>query len=114
MIDKIVEMSKVDIAGEEIEGATIQVLDKDNKVVDEWVSGKEPHKIKNLVEGETYTLHEEIVADSYVKATDIEFKVITDKGTFYFAVQGTKLLRLSLSEELFNAYAEGFLESNDA
>ena len=81
MIDKIVEMSKVDIAGEEIEGATIQVLDKDNKVVDEWVSGKEPHKIKNLVEGETYTLHEEIVADSYVKATDIEFLVTTDKET---------------------------------
>ena len=81
MIDKIVEMSKVDIAGEEIEGATIQVLDKDNKVVDEWVSGKEPHKIKNLVEGETYTLHEEIVADSYVKATDVEFIVTTDKET---------------------------------
>ena len=81
MIDKIVEMSKVDIAGEEIEGATIQVLDKDNKVVDEWVSGKEPHKIKNLVEGETYILHEEIVADSYVKATDSEFTVTTDKET---------------------------------
>ena len=81
MIDKIVEMSKVDIAGEEIEGATIQVLDKDNKVVDEWVSSKEPHKIKNLVEGETYTLHEEKVADSYVKATDVEFIVTTDKET---------------------------------
>ena len=81
MIDKIVEMSKVDIAGDEIEGATIQVLDKDNKVVDEWVSGKEPHKIKNLVEGETYTLHEEIVADSYVKATDVKFIVTTDKET---------------------------------
>lgn len=81
MIDKIVEMSKVDIAGEEIEGATIQVLDKDNKVIDEWVSGKEPHKIKNLVEGETYTLYEEVVADSYVKATDIEFTVTTDKET---------------------------------
>src|SRR5574344_3013555 len=81
MIDKIVEMSKVDIAGDEIEGATIQVLDKGNKVVDEWVSGKEPHKIKNLVEGETYILHEEIVADSYVKATDIEFKVTPDKET---------------------------------
>lgn len=81
MIDKIVEMSKVDIAGDEIEGATIQVLDKDNKVVDEWVSGKEPHKIKNLVEGETYTLHEEIVADSYVKATDVVFIVTPDKET---------------------------------
>lgn len=41
-------------------------------------------------------------------------KAITDKDTSYFAVQGTKLLRLSLSEELFNAYVEGFLESNDA
>lgn len=81
MIDKIVEMSKVDIAGKEIEGATIQVLDKDNKVVDEWISSKEPHKIKNLVEGETYTLHEEKVADSYVKATDVEFIVIPDKET---------------------------------
>ena len=81
MIDKIVEMSKVDIAGEEIEGATIQVLDKDNKVVDEWVSCKEPQNIKNLVDGETYTLHEEIVADSYVKATDVEFIVTTDKET---------------------------------
>lgn len=81
MIDKIVEMSKVDIAGEEIKGATIQVLDKDNKVIDEWVSGKEPHKIKNLVEGETYILHEEIVADSYVKASDVEFVVTTDKET---------------------------------
>lgn len=46
--------------------------------------------------------------------TESLFKVITDKDTFYFAVQGTRLLRLSLSEELFNAYAERFLESNDA
>jgi hypothetical protein len=46
--------------------------------------------------------------------TESLFKAITDKDTLYFAVQGTKLLRLSLSEELFNAYVEGFLESNDA
>lgn len=81
MIDKIVEMSKVDISGNEIEGATIQVLDKENNIVDEWVSGKEPHKIKNLEEGKTYILHEEIAVDSYVKASDIEFKVTTDKET---------------------------------
>ena len=46
--------------------------------------------------------------------TESLLKAITDKDTYYFAVQGTKLLRLSLSEELFNAYVEGFLESNDA
>ena len=81
MIDKIVEMSKVDVSGEEIEGATIQVIDKDGKVVDEWVSEKTPHIINNLVEGESYTLHEEITAKGYVKATDVEFEVTLDKET---------------------------------
>ena len=81
MIDKIVEMSKVDVAGEEIEGATIQVIDKDGNVVDEWLSEKEPHIINNLVEGEKYILHEEITAKGYVKATDIEFEVTLDKET---------------------------------
>ena len=78
MVDKIVEMYKKNIAGEEIEGAKIQVLDKNGEIVDEWVSSKEPHKIKNLVENETYTLHEEVAPDGYVKASDIEFEV-TDK-----------------------------------
>ena len=81
MIDKIVEMSKVDIGGNEIEGAKIKVYDKEGKIVDEWTSTKEPHKIKNLIEGETYTLHEEYAAEGYVKATDIEFTVNTDKET---------------------------------
>ena len=81
MIDKIVNMSKVDIAGEEVEGAKIQVFDKDKNIVDEWESGKEPHIINNLKENETYTLHEEITPNGYVKATDVEFTVTTDKET---------------------------------
>lgn len=81
MIDKVVEVTKADIAGEEIEGATLQVIDKDGKIVDEWVSGKEPYKISGLVENEKYILHEEICVDKYVKATDIEFMVTKDKQT---------------------------------
>jgi len=81
MIDKVVEISKVDIAGEEIEGATLQVLDKEDNIVDEWISGKIPHKVKGLKENETYRLHEELVVDGYVKATDIEFTVTLDKET---------------------------------
>ena len=38
------------------------------------------------------------------------FKVITDKTTAYFAVQGTKLLRLNFSEELFETTVYGFLD----
>ena len=36
-------------------------------------------------------------------------KVITDKTTAYFAVQGIKLLRLHFSEELFQTTTDGFL-----
>ena len=79
MKDKIVSMSKVDIGGEEIDGAKIQVFDKNNNLIDEWTSTKEPHKIKNLKENETYRLHEEIAPDGYVKATDIEFTVSDKK-----------------------------------
>ncbi|HJJ04795.1 MAG TPA: SpaA isopeptide-forming pilin-related protein [Clostridiaceae bacterium] len=81
MIDKVVTMSKKDIGDKEVEGAKIQVLDKNNKVVDEWTSNKEEHKIKNLVENETYTLHEEVAPNGYVKATDVTFKVTEDKKT---------------------------------
>ena len=81
MIDKVVKMSKVDVGGKEIEGAKIQVIDKDGNIVDEWTSDKEEHIIKNLVENETYILHEEVSADGFVKATDIEFKVTEDKET---------------------------------
>ena len=81
MIDKVVDMSKVDIGGKEIEGAKIQVLDKEGHIVDEWVSEKEPHKIKNLEEGKSYILHEEVSVGYFVKATDVEFEVSLDKET---------------------------------
>ena len=81
LIDKVVEISKQDIGGEEIEGAKLQVIDKDNNIVDEWISTKESHKVSNLVEGQTYILHEEVCIDNFVKATDIEFTVTTEKET---------------------------------
>ena len=82
MIDKVVEISKVNIAGEELEGATLVVTNtKTKNIVDKWTSTKEPHKVSGLIEGENYILHEEIVVDGYVKATDIEFAVTEDKET---------------------------------
>lgn len=81
MIDKVVNMSKVDIGGNEIEGAEMQVLDHEGNIVDEWVSGKEAHKISGLEEGKSYILHEEVCVDGFVKATDIEFEVSYDKET---------------------------------
>ncbi len=46
MKDKVVSMSKTDIGGNEVEGAKIQIIDKDGNIVDEWISTKEEHKIK--------------------------------------------------------------------
>ena len=81
MIDKVVDMSKVDIGGNEIEGAEMQVLDHEGNIVDEWVSGKEAHKISGLEEGKSYKLHEEVSSGYFVKATDVEFEVSYDKET---------------------------------
>ena len=38
------------------------------------------------------------------------FKVITDKATIYFAVQGEDIFRLNFSEESFQRTAESFLD----
>ena len=72
------EISKSDIAGNELAGAKLEVLNKDGEVVDEWISTEETHVIRGLHLGETYTLKETIAPDGYVKAQAIEFTVNTD------------------------------------
>lgn len=82
LIDKIVEISKQDIAGNELEGATLVVTNtKTKNIVDKWVSTNEPHKVSGLIEGESYVLYEEIAIEGYVKAKNIEFIVTSDKET---------------------------------
>ncbi len=81
MQDKIVEISKIDIAGNEIEGAELQVIDEDNNVIDEWTSTKEPYRINNLIEGQTYTLIEQYAPDGFVISNEVKFTVTTDKET---------------------------------
>lgn len=72
----VFEFSKTDITGDkELEGAKLQVIDKEGNIVDEWISGKQTHKIEGLKVGETYILREQIAPEDFVKATDIEFKV---------------------------------------
>ena len=81
MQDKQVSFTKTDVTGEkEVEGATITVKEKEtDKIVDEWISGKEDHKIKGLEQRKTYILSEIVTPEDYVKATDIEFTVTEEK-----------------------------------
>lgn len=72
----LVKVAKVDIAtGEELEGAAIQILDKDSSVAEEWTSTKEVHEITGLLIGEEYTLHEDEAPDGYIVAPDTTFTI---------------------------------------
>ncbi|MCR0130322.1 LPXTG cell wall anchor domain-containing protein [[Clostridium] innocuum] len=70
------EFSKVDITNnEELEGAKLQVIDKETgKVIDKWISTKEPHKIKYLIEGKEYIMKEITAPKGYEIAESITFK----------------------------------------
>ena len=77
MFDDITKLSisKKDITdGEELPGATLQILTLDGDVLYEWVSTDEPHYIEMIPQGE-YILREIIAPDGYVTATDVRFTV---------------------------------------
>ena len=75
-VPTVVEFTKTSLTdGKEVEGAKLQVKDEQGKVIDEWVSAKEPHIIKELVAGHTYVLEETLPADGYVTAESISFTV---------------------------------------
>lgn len=71
-----VSISKVDITDgtTEVEGAKLYVLDKNNKVIESWVSTNEPHLIERLPV-ETYTLLEEFAPKGYIISNKMTFKV---------------------------------------
>ena len=69
-----VEISKTDIAGEELPGAKLTILDENGEVVESWTSTEEPHYIEMLPIGK-YTLHEESAPEGYLIAEDVEFEV---------------------------------------
>lgn len=99
-----VNVSKVDISSlQELEGAHIQVLDG-NKVVEEWNSTSETHKVCGLETNKLYTLHETIAPDGYTLASDIPFKlddnghvVVTDSNQNSISENGSILLKDALT-----------------
>lgn len=69
-----VEISKTDIAGEELPGAKLTIFNKDGTQVASWISEDKPYYMEMLPIGE-YTLHEEIAPDGYLVAEDVTFEV---------------------------------------
>ncbi|MFR7409701.1 MAG: SpaA isopeptide-forming pilin-related protein [Ruminococcus bicirculans (ex Wegman et al. 2014)] len=75
-----VQISKQDITtGEELPGATLQIIDENGNVVEEWVSTDEAHLVEGkLIAGKEYTLREIIAPDGYEIANEIKFTVNED------------------------------------
>lgn len=70
-----VDFSKTDIAtGVELEGAHLQVLDKDGSIIEEWDTNGTVHRINALVPGD-YTLRETSAPQGYEVAEDVAFTV---------------------------------------
>ena len=60
-------------------GATLQLLDSDGNIVEEWVTNGAMHPFyRKLRAGATYTIHETKPPKGYSLAPDIEFTVNTD------------------------------------
>ncbi len=73
------EISKVSATDEkELEGAHLSLKDKNENIIEEWVSGKESHIIRGLLIGEEYTLHEDLAPIGYATASDVTFTVNAD------------------------------------
>ena len=92
-----VMISKKDFTnGEEIEGAHLQILDKNGVVVEEWISGDEPHYIEKLPVGE-YTLIETLPAEGYQEGMIIDGMLTT---AYPFEVKDNMLVKIDVYNQV--------------
>lgn len=76
-----VEISKQDITSkQELPGASLEIRDEKGNVIEQWVSSNEPHTVKGLEVGKTYTLTETTAPNGYQTAETVSFE-IEDNGT---------------------------------
>ena len=81
------KFSKTDIAGKELAGATLTILDSKGNQVKKadgtdltWVSTDKPYYVEGLADGD-YVMHETVAPEGYVlRTTDIPFTVKNDKA----------------------------------
>ncbi|MGI6216839.1 MAG: SpaA isopeptide-forming pilin-related protein [Coriobacteriales bacterium] len=71
-----IDFSKVDVGGNELSGAAIEILDSDGDVVQSWTSSGETETV--TLEAGTYTFRETSAPDGYEAVTDITFTVSSD------------------------------------
>ena len=85
------EIEKIDAKTEKsLPGATLQLIDADKKVVDEWTTDGKPHPLYAIAKG-TYTLHEKEVPNGYVRAKDMEIEIIETADIQQFVMKDKRV-----------------------
>jgi len=100
-------------AGEELEGAEIELVDSKGNVVEKWTSGTDgkdengklkPHVVERIKTGETYTLKETVAPDGYAITTDTtvvlkeDGTIDTEKTTTKVSDEGVLLVEDDMTE----------------
>ena len=67
-----------------LEGATLQILDPDGNILEEWVSETDAHGVTGLLTGITYTIRETVAPEGYETAADSTFTISTS-GTISYS-----------------------------
>ena len=75
-----IELTKVDKLGNRLSGATLQLLDANENVIEEWTSAEEPKVFTGLSHGE-YILREIAAPSEFARAEDVKFVVTDENGT---------------------------------
>lgn len=99
-------ISKEDFTtGRELPGAHIIIRDGNGSIIDEFISGDEPHEITGLEPGGDYILSEVYAPDGYAYSEEIYFTVNQD-GTVDTVIMTDKPTRLIFSKQSISSMTE--------
>ena len=73
-------------------GATLQILDEDNKVIKEWVTTDKDLVITNLLVGKQYYVKEVKVPENYLQAEVVGFKIEKGQTSIEVVVNNTPII----------------------
>ena len=111
-----VSFTKQDVTGDgELPGASLEIRDSENNLVDSWVSTDKPHTIAGLTPGK-YTLIERITPNKYDQATRIDFTV-DDTATPQHVAMKDKPIHITAEidkrQEIADPVADSTTENGD-
>ena len=111
-----VSFTKQDVTGDgELPGASLEIRDSENNLVDSWVSSDKPHTIAGLTPGK-YTLIERITPNKYDQATRIDFTV-DDTATPQHVAMKDKPIHITAEidkrQEIADPVADSTTENGD-